>query len=102
MQATIPSVEIPGDNESRVMARDGRCIGMSDRQAVWRFGYIYKSQHALAHGVTIQENLTIEDAEVGYLWVLATRRTGKVRSSFRGYAIDLPHRFKQVINWLPN
>ena len=95
MQATIPHIKVLGDNHENVMARDGHCLGMSDKLAVWRFGYLHGSFHAvmLACNVPIGE---------GFTWVLATRKTGKVVETWNGYGIDLPHRFRQVIEWLPN
>src|SRR5574337_987617 len=35
----------------------------------------------------------------GFLWVRATRRTGKVKESWRGYAMELPPSFRKVIEW---
>ena len=110
MQATIPHVEVPGDNESRIMARDGHCIGMSDKLAVWRFGYVFNRVqegfeyrgHAEAHNVSIEDSAAFGVEYYGFLWVLATRRTGKIRDTCRGWAIDLPKQFLKVIEWQPN
>jgi len=102
MQATIPYVQVPGDNESRIMARDGNCVGMSDKLAVWRFGYCFNRigegfeyiSHAEAHGVSIEGN--------AFMWVLATRKTGKIKATHFGFAFELPRDFRKVIEWLPN
>ncbi len=98
MRATPPYPEVPGDNyevigllRERIMARSGDCLGMNERLAVWRFGFLPNSEAANAYGVAV------EDGE-GFLWILATRKTGKVRASFRGYALDLPREFRTVID----
>ena len=102
MQATIPHVEVPGDRDNRLMARDGHCMGMSDKLAVWRFGYIFGSHLAMYSGCYITNETAFGTEYHGYLWILATRKTGKIKERFRGYATDLPKEFKRVIEWLPN
>lgn len=98
MQATTPHVDVPGDNADalngirpRIMGRSGECVGMTNELAVWRFGFLPDSESADAFGVRI------DSPREGFLWVLATRRTGKVRETYRGYAIELPAGFRRVI-----
>jgi len=72
---------------------------MSDRLAVWRFGFLRGSDAADAFGVEIDEASDPEG--YGFLWVLATRRTGKVEESWRGYAMELSPAVRRVIDWEP-
>ena len=99
MRATPPFPEVPGDNEhandiwgtrERIMARSGDIVGFTAREVVWRFGFLPGSEAANAYGVAIN------DGE-GFVWVLATRKTGKVRATFRGFAVELPPEFRKVI-----
>jgi hypothetical protein len=99
MQAAIPWIEVPGDNEERIMARSGSCVGMNPTLAVWRFGFMIMSETGIAHNVAIKST---GSEEYGFLWVLATRKTGKVKQTFRGFAIELPSKFRQVIDWEPS
>ena len=97
MQATTPHTLVPGDNELQIMARSGTCVGLSNRLAVWRFGYVQKSLEASDHMVSIEEN----NMGHGFLWILATRKTGKIKDRFRGYAVELPTKYRQVLDWEP-
>lgn len=114
MKAAMPHVVVPGDNELMIthfcshfenidirpnlMARNGTCMGMNRDTAVWRFGQMVESEAARAYGVNIVEN---DEVGYGFLWVLATRKTGKVLREWRGYAIQMPKKFRQVIEWEP-
>jgi hypothetical protein len=101
MKAVMPYVEVPGDNEEiinnwlrpRIMGRGGTCMGMTNNLAVWRFGAMPGSEFATAYGVSLPEH------NGGFLWVLATRKTGKIRETFNGYAIELPTKFRNVIDF---
>lgn len=93
MQATRPTVEVPGDNPYGIMARSGDCLGMSDDTAVWRFGFNRESEAGKAYGVCIPAN--------GFLWVLADRTSGEVIENWVGWAINMPDAFKEVIDWEP-
>lgn len=104
MQATTPYVEVPGDNKEgydhhdvhvreRIMGRAGSCVAMSHTLAVWRFGFSRNSESAMAYGVYTEID--------GFLWVLATRRTGKIKEQWTGYAINLPPKYRKVIEWEP-
>jgi hypothetical protein len=99
MKAVNPYVEVPGDNSERIMARSGDCVGMNPTLAVWRFGFMITSEAGIAYNVAIKST---GSEEYGFLWILATRKTGKVRDSFRGFAIELPDKFRQVIDWEPS
>jgi hypothetical protein len=104
MQATRPDVEVPGDNEqdlniqqplpvyirARTMARSGECLGMSEYSAVWRFGYRHGSERHT------QTSIKMDNA---FLWVLADRKSGEVVDKFEGAAINLPERFRNVLEW---
>jgi len=95
MQAVMPYVEVSNDDpEVTLMARDGSCVGMSDKLAVWRFGYLPDSPKAIQSGCYIIGH--------GYFWVLATRKTGMVKEAFSGYALELPANFRKVIEWQPH
>lgn len=125
MRPVQPTIEVPGDNadelhlpgrsgdevmRQRIMARSGNVVGMSVDHVVWRFGFCSGSEAANAFGVEITE-VTPADTEgesepptpnqYGFLWVLATRRTAKVKATFRGYALELPDEFRKVIEWEP-
>lgn len=126
--AVMPHIDIPGDNthervleafppyrqvlRTRIMARSGNLHGFDDNLAVWAFGFDERSEAAAAYGVSmssdygdISENQSpdeiaeqVERASVGPLWVLATRRTGKVKETWRGPFIHLPAAFKRVVD----
>lgn len=92
MQATLPHLDvIVGDSPDSIMSRSADLVGMTDKHAIWRFGFLPHSEAATAYGCAIS------DGE-GFVWVLATRRTGKVLDTCRGYALDLPARFRRVID----
>jgi hypothetical protein len=96
----MPSVDVPGDNENtidgwvrpKIMGRSGDCVGMTEQLAVWRFGAVPGSEFAKAYGVHSPKDM-------GFLWVLATRKTGRVREMFRGYAFEIPQKFRDVIEF---
>lgn len=104
MRATPPHVDVPGDNAERLLAgrfervrphimrRSGECCGMTATQAVWRFGFSRGSESAQAYGVWLDPDVR------GFLWVLATRKTGKVLETFQGFAYELPAHFNEVID----
>lgn len=100
MQATTPFVEVPGDNASTIMARSGTCLGMNPTLAVWRFGFAPGSEASRMHNVWLH-NEDDGPGWQGFMWVLATRKTGKVKDTFRGYAVHLPRKYRNVINWEP-
>lgn len=102
MQATPPYPDVPGDNADyigdignpeairpRIMARSGQLVGWNDRYAVWCFGFTPGSDAANAFGVAIEGG--------GLLFVLATRRTGKVRETFQGWGLNMPKAFRKVV-----
>jgi hypothetical protein len=107
----MPYIDVPGDNpnpyfsdnvslpdrviRARIMARSANLVGVSDKLAVWCYGFLPGSDLANATGVCIARDF----AGGGFLWVLATRRTGKVKATYRGYALDLPEAFRKVIEW---
>jgi hypothetical protein len=93
MRATTPHVTVPGDSEDRIMARSGQCLGMSKDRAVWRFGFSPRSERAFQTGTFIEG--------YGFLWVLATRKLGVVKDTFRGYAVELPESYRKVLRWEP-
>lgn len=106
MRAIKPSVDVPGDNtltnhnrpwlRERIMDRCGELMGMNRDLAVWRFGFSPESEAAQAYGVCIPK---MGKEWPGFLWVLATRRTGKVKEKWLGYAIELPSNFRAVIDF---
>lgn len=106
MKAVKPYVEVPGDNpvdkgyvRARIMARCGDLAGMTDSLAVWRFGFSPDSEAARAYGVKIPTvGKSSKKTWPGFMWVLATRKTGKVKEIFFGYAIELPDHFRKVID----
>jgi hypothetical protein len=69
------------------MARSGELVGASRSRAVWRFGFLPGSDAANAYGVSTEE----------FLWALADRH-GKILSTFLGFAVQLPNRFKRIIS----
>ena len=98
---------------ARIMARTGVCRGMNAERAVWCFGFVKHSESAKAFGVSIEEPTcayhvdngrqsdSLDDpcaCADGFLWILATRKTGKIVSTFRGYALDLPAAYRAVID----
>ncbi|SRR6266576_938415 len=96
MQARMPIVILDDDNESsrgttrpHLMARNGTCMGMSEYQAVWRFGQLQNSEAAHAYGIYSTD----------FTWVLADRKTGDVVSSWKGPAFNMPDEFRAVLNW---
>jgi hypothetical protein len=100
MKATWPEIRVPGDGPdptgvNNVMWRSGDCMGMTRHDAVWRFGFIHNSPAAIAYGVSLPEDYK------GYLWVLAIRKTGKIKDFWSGYAKDLPDDFRMVMDWEP-
>jgi hypothetical protein len=103
MRLCRPWIEVPGDSgeghewlRPNIMNRGGDCVGISDTMAVWRFGFGPSSEAAIAYGVHTSDFL-----ENGFVWVLATRKTGKVKEVFRGLALNLPDHFRKVIDWEP-
>lgn len=110
MRAMIPYPEIPGDNAEpiliprwnnpaspveirpMIMTRSGDCLGMTETLAVWRFGFRPGSEAAGAYGVSLPEDFS------GFVWVLATRKTGKVKEIFNGFAFEIPAHFRKVIS----
>jgi hypothetical protein len=129
LNAATPYVEVPGDNldeielvttyqdettttqrvRLRIMGRSGSLMGISGRYfgtfgkyggiqrvepdlAVWRFGFHSGSEQAKAYGVSMPDGQ-------GFMWVLATAKTGKVKEIWYGYALDLPDNFRRVIDW---
>jgi hypothetical protein len=80
---------------AKIMARCGECVGMNDKLAVWRFGFSPGSEAARAYGLFIDKG---EEVSPGFMWVLATRKTGVVKDTFFGYAIELPAKFRKVID----
>lgn len=96
MRAKMPTILIEGDNPYSVgvtrphlMARNGTCMGMSEYQAVWRFGQLPNSEAAHAYGIHSEE----------FYWVLAERKTGEVVSGWSGPAIRMPKEFRAVLDW---
>ena len=83
----IPTVEIKGDSNTKIMARSGNIVGLSKTRIVWRFGFLPESDLAKAFGVSTDE----------FHWVLA-EINGKVLAEHHGYGTTLPDRFKLVIN----
>jgi len=92
MRLVKPYIEVPGDNRVNIMARSGDCLGLNFYFSVWRFGFMPLSEAAQAYGVSI------DNPSEGFLWVLATRKIGTVKDTFRGYAIELPDKFRRVID----
>lgn len=103
MRATPPHINVPGDNDTmltlpsgrklgeHIMGRSGDLVGMTTREAVWRFGFGPNSESAGAFGVSLPEDFK------GFLWVLATRKTGKIKDTCDGMWVELPSNFKRVI-----
>lgn len=91
MRATPPYPSVPDDNADRIMARSGTLMGMSDRYGVWRFGFSKGSDSAKAHGVSTPH----------FLWVIATRKTGKVWLEQYGNYTELDPMFQKVMDWEP-
>lgn len=77
-----------------IMHHHGECMGFSKDRAVWRFGFVATSKLARAFDCSI----TTGDNEHGFAWVIATRRTGVVIETWRGWANNLPDKFKRVID----
>lgn len=92
MRACTPYPEIIGDNDERVMARSGSLVGFNLTHAVWRYGFLPESESAKVHGV---------NSGSGFVWVLATRKTGKIKEAYHGFALELPRNFREVIEWEP-
>src|SRR5215831_4451510 len=99
MRAVTPYVEVPGDNDKRIMAHGGACMGMTEKLAVWRFGFLPDSPASRAYGVSVRSNLPPHFLANRFMWVLATRKSGKVKDEFFGFAIELPDTFRKVIDW---
>lgn len=111
MRFMSPHVDVPGDNaepitlpdgselRARIMGRSGDLVGGNSQEAVWRFGFLPESESAHAYGVSIPER---RDEGHGFMWVLATRKTGHVREVFHGYAVELPANFNGVIDGWTN
>lgn len=70
-------------------------MGMNPTLAVWRFGFTPKSDAARAYGTYIDDGML-------FVWILATRKMGKVRQIARGAAIELPQNFRKVMEWEPS
>lgn len=110
-----PHIDVPGDNEDvipyprdhgyvegadfkqpeirpNIMGRSGEFLGGNDMYGVWRYGFSDGSEAGLAYGVSLPTD------HPGFLWVLATRRTGHISATFEGFAVELPKRFRQVID----
>ena len=87
MRISMPSIRIKEDRGDRIMARSGYIIGVTKSRAVWRFGFLPYSDSAKAFGVHTEE----------FLWILADMN-GKVLSEHHGFGINLPERFRNVID----
>lgn len=81
-----PSVLVQGDRNDRIMSRSGDLVGLSKTRAVWRYGFLPESDAARAYGVSVS----------AFYWVIA-KYNGDVLATFEGFAIELPARFKEVI-----
>jgi hypothetical protein len=82
-----PACKIEGDSPSRIMERSGELTGLSKTRAVWRFGFLPDSDHARAYGVQTDS----------FVWIISDH-AGNVLDSFNGYAIELPARYKSIID----
>ena len=103
MRAVRPiyAVTVPGDNEDRLMAKMGEIVGYDDNLVVWRFGFAPNSPLAEATGLEVRDWDSDDEYEGGFVWAIATRKTGSVREVFRGFAIELPNSFQRVIDYEP-
>lgn len=97
MRAAAPYPRVPGDSEDGKMRRSGTLMGMSNTLAVWRFGWSEESERGYESDVYITET----KEGYGFLWVLATRKTGKIQEEWRGYALGLPLQYRSVLDWEP-
>jgi hypothetical protein len=87
MNPIIPFVKIDGDKKE-LMARDGRVVGFSNTQIVWRFGYLPESETAKSSGLSVPQ----------FRWVRASH-VGEIYEEFDGFAIELPESFKAVLDY---
>ena len=87
MKPTMPTITIEGDFDNRIMARSGQIVGYTKNRIVWLFGFCYHSEQAKAHGC----------ASTTLAWVLTTPN-GNTLARFDGFAMDLPQRFRRVID----
>ena len=106
MKAVNPWPDVPGDNKAdiplgrgavireNIMARSGTLVGMNRTHALWRFGFTRGSEAADAFRTHIESD--------GFLWVLATRKTGKIKETTTGFALELPDNFSEVMEWEPD
>lgn len=73
---------------SGIMHRSGELVGLSPNMAVWRFGFVAGSDSAEAFGCSTDS----------FIWVLATRRAGRIKEVVTGWALNLPASFQNVID----
>jgi len=84
----ITNLDLPGDSQDRIMDCSGQLVGFNKQLGIWRFGFWSNSDAAKAYGVSTN----------GFLWVLATLKTGKRKAIVKGgYASHLPKPFKTVL-----
>lgn len=84
---------IPGDSDDNLMYRAGELMGISENNAVWRFGWDEESVYGKT-GVHLTRG---DDGNIAFIWVLSTRRAGVVKEVVRDWAVNLPQNFKDVI-----
>lgn len=82
----MPPVSIAGD-EGRIMARTGELVGFSKHRALWRFGFLANSEHALAFDISTD----------AFTWILVNHE-GKPLAEARGSWFEIPERFKKVVD----
>lgn len=108
------------------MALNGTLMGVSKNYAVWRFGWTEDSpmgktgiwmppeyEHCVrcrGRGFHFEESEAegthCDNCEgagrrisnIGFLWVLATRKAGVIKDQWRGWATNLPPSFRNVID----
>lgn len=87
MQPVKPfSLSIDGDSKDRIMARSGEIVGFSKTRVVWRFGFMPDSDMARAFNASCDS----------FTWVIAGYN-GRIFDTFKGYGLNLPERFKKII-----
>lgn len=87
MNPIIPTIDIPGDNEQKIMFRTGDIIGWNKDKYVARFGFLKGSDHAKMYKCHSET----------FIWILC-HNSNKILEKFEGFACNLPKSFKDVLD----
>ncbi len=90
-----PSIDVPGDKRdsihsfNKIMARSPQLMGATKSRRLWRFGFLRGSAMGRAFGVHVENSF--------FIWILASDK-GTVIERWEGPALNMPRRFRQIID----